>query len=136
MHQYTTLIRQRFKFLPYAPIIFISAKNHQRLNQLFTTIDKLSKQAKIQVDQTLLNDVVLKAAKVNPPSLFKGKRLIIFQATQVKGQIPTFIIYTNDPKHLHFSYARYMENTIRHAFGIDLVPITIYYKDKNARTRT
>jgi GTP-binding protein len=55
--------------------------------------------------------------------------------TQVKGQIPTFVIFGNDPKHIHLSYARFIENQIRHAFGINMVPITVYFKDKNSRIR-
>jgi GTP-binding protein len=83
----------------------------------------------------LLNDVIAKAQIFNPPPLFKGSRANLTYATQVKSQIPTFVIFGNDPKHIHLSYARYIENQIRQAFGINIVPITIYYKDKNARIR-
>jgi GTP-binding protein len=83
----------------------------------------------------MLNEVIVRAASHNPPSLFKGGRLTIHYATQVQGQISTFVIFTNDPKYLHFSYARFIENLIRESFGIDKVPITVYYKDKNSRIR-
>ncbi len=135
MNEFTKKIHPEFKFLHCAPVIFISAKNNSRIHLLFENIDKIEQELKIKVNTSLLNDVLLKAVKYNPPTLFKGSRLAISYATQVEGQIPTFVIFTNDPKHLHFSYARYIENTIRDAFGIKIVPITIYYKDKNARIR-
>jgi GTP-binding protein len=82
-----------------------------------------------------LNDVIAKAQISNPPPAFKGGRANLSYATQVKSQIPTFVIFGNDPKHIHLSYARYIENQIRESFGITMVPITVYFKDKNARTR-
>jgi GTP-binding protein len=67
--------------------------------------------------------------------MYKGGRANFTYATQVKSQIPTFVIFGNDPKYIHLSYTRYIENQIRKAFAINVVPITIYYKDKNARIR-
>jgi GTP-binding protein len=79
--------------------------------------------------------VVAKAQISNPPPQFKGSRINIGYATQVQSQIPTFVLFGNDPKFLHLSYARYMENKIRESFGFDSVPITLYFKDKNSRIR-
>ena len=128
-------IHSKFKFLSWAPIVFISAKKNKKIQNIFKLINDIQKQLDIKVNTSMLNEVVLKAASHNPPSLFKGGRLTIHYATQVKGQIPTFVIFTNDPKYLHFSYARFIENLIRESFEINLVPITIYYKDKNSRIR-
>lgn len=135
MNEITRLVRQRFKYLSWAPIVFISAKENKRVQTIFEKIDEIHKQLTMKVNTSLLNEIVLRAAAHNPPSLFKGGRLSINYATQVQGQVPTFVIFTNDPKYLHFSYARFIENTIREAFGITMVPITIYYKDKNSRIR-
>ncbi len=135
MVELTKRIRSQFKYLNWAPIVFISAKNKKRLHLIFETIKKIQEQLNKKVNTSLLNEIVLKAQAHNPPSLFKGGRLNIAYATQVPGQIPTFVIFTNDPKYLHFSYARMIENLIRSSFGIDIVPITIYYKDKNSRIR-
>lgn len=135
INKFEKLIRQRFKYLSWAPIIFISAKNKKRLDTIFKTIDKMQNQLHIKINTSLLNDVILKAASHNPPSLFKGGRLNISYATQVEGQNPTFVIFTNNPKYLHFSYARFIENIIRDSFEITNVPITVYYKDKNSRIR-
>lgn len=128
-------IRARFKYLSWAPIVFISAKENKNIHNIFETINKMNEQLNIRVNNSLLNEVILKASSNVPPTLHKGGRLNISYATQVNGQIPTFVIFTNNPKYLHFSYARYIENVIRSSFGINLVPITIYYKDKNSRIR-
>jgi GTP-binding protein len=90
---------------------------------------------KIDVSTSLINDVISKAQIINPPPLHKGKRLDIIYGTKVNGQIPTFVLFGNDPKHLHLSYGRFMENQIRKSFGFEHVPITLYFKDKNARIR-
>ena len=139
-NQYTQVefikkIHSKFKFLSWAPIVFISAKENKKVQNIFKLFNDIQTQLNIKVNTSILNEVVLKAASHNPPSLFKGGRLSIHYATQVKGQIPTFVMFTNDPKYLHFSYARFIENLIRESFEINLVPITIYYKDKNSRIR-
>jgi GTP-binding protein len=135
MVEMTKLIRQRFKYLAWAPIIFISANDNKRVHTIFKTIEEIKKQLEINISTSLLNDVIAKAQIANPPPVIKGARANLTYATQVKSQIPTFVIFGNDPKHIHLSYARYIENQIRHAFGLDIVPITVYYKDKNARIR-
>jgi GTP-binding protein len=136
MSKMTNEIRDRFKYLSYCPIIFISAKEKNRLNKIFDTIEKMREEVKIKVTTSLLNNVLSKAQINNPAPKFKGRRLDISYATQVEGQIPTFVIFSNDPKYLHFTYARYIENQIRESFGIKNVPILVYYKDKNSRIRT
>lgn len=134
-NEFIKMIHSKFKFLSWAPIVSISAKEKKKVQNIFKLIDDIDKQLNIKVNTSILNEVILKAASHNPPSLFKGGRLTIHYATQVQGQVPTFVIFTNDPKYLHFSYARFIENLIRESFGINLVPITIYYKDKNSRIR-
>ncbi|MDR2828997.1 MAG: ribosome-associated GTPase EngA, partial [Mycoplasmataceae bacterium] len=129
------LIRSKFGYLSWAPIVFISALDKRRIHTIFETIKAIQKQAEIKVSTSLLNTVVAKAFINNPPPKHKGGRISISFATQTKSQIPTFILFCNNPQFLHFTYARYIENQIRDAFGIHWVPITVYYKDKNARIR-
>jgi GTP-binding protein len=102
---------------------------------IFETIKKIQQQLAINVSTSLLNDVLAKAQISNPPPQYKGGRINIGYGTQVQSQIPTFVLFGNDPKFLHLSYARYIENKIRDAFGYDSVPITVYFKDKNSRIR-
>jgi GTP-binding protein len=96
----------------------------------------IQSQLAIKVNTKLLNSILMKAQIANPSPKIKGGRLSINYAVQIKSQIPTFVIFVNKPEFLHFTYARYIENQIRHAFGINYVPITVYYKDKNARIRS
>ena len=110
-------------------------KKIKKFIQFFETIDDILTKLKTKVATSALNEVVAKAQILNPPPKFKGNRLTIHYGTQVESSIPTFVLFTNDPKYLHFSYARYIENQIRQAFGLDNVPITVYYKDKNSRIR-
>ena len=135
MDKFKKLIRADFDYLSWAPIVFISAKDNKRVQTIFETIDDIAKKMKIKVSTSALNEVVARAQIVNPPPKFKGNRITIHYGTQVESSIPTFVLFTNDPKYLHFSYGRYIENQIRQAFGLDNVPITVYYKDKNARIR-
>ena len=133
--EFTKLIRNKFHYITWAPIIFISAKDNLKVNGIFKTIEKIKQQLKISVSTSLLNDVLARAEILNPPPKFKGNRFNISYVTQVNSQIPTFVIFGNDPKYVHFSYARYLENQIRNSFGFTDVPITIYFKDKNSRIR-
>ncbi len=133
--EFTKLIRNKFHYITWAPVIFISAKDNLKVTAIFKTIERIKQQLKISVSTSILNDVLAKAEILNPPPKFKGNRFNISYATQVKSQIPTFVIFGNDPKYVHFSYARYLENQIRNSFGFTDVPITIYFKDKNSRIR-
>lgn len=123
-------IRSQFKYLSWAPIVFISAMDKKRISTIFDTIQKIKQQATIKIATSILNDVILKAQMMQEAPLFKGGRIKISYATQVQSQIPTFVLFCNDSKYLHFSYARYMENQIRSAFGLEIVPITLYWKTK------
>ena len=133
--KFNKLIRSKFQYLSWAPIIFISAATKQKINKIFDTINEINDQLAKSISTSVLNDVLAKAEILNPPPKFKGNRFNISYATQVKSQIPTFVIFGNDPKYVHFAYARYLENQIRNSFGFDKVPLTIYFKDKNSRIR-
>ncbi|WP_334304523.1 ribosome biogenesis GTPase Der [Mycoplasmoides fastidiosum] len=129
------LIRDRFVYLNWAPIVFISALTKNRIHKIFEMIEEIKAQLNIKVATSVLEDLLLKAQALNPIPNVHGKKIKLSYAVQVKGQIPTFVIFCNDPNLLHFSYARFIENQIRSALGLTLVPITVYYKSKNARVR-
>lgn len=135
MSQVTDMIRKRFAFLHWAPIVFVSALNKTRLHTIFETLSLIQNQLKIKIATSLLEDVILKAQSLNPIPNVGGKKIHLTYAVQVNGQIPTFVIFCNNPNLLHFSYARFIENQIRSAFGINAVPITVYYKSKHAKER-
>ena len=135
MSQMTKKIRAQFKYLSWAPIVFVSALDKKRIHTLFETIYMIRSEVQRKISTSLLNEVILKAQMMQEAPLFKGSRIKISYATQVQSQIPTFVIFCNNPKFLHFSYARYIENKIREAFDLTNVPITLYWKSKDAQTR-
>lgn len=123
MTDFTNLIRNEFQYLSYAPIIFVSAKTKQRLNQLPTMVEEVYDHARLRVQSSVLNDVLMDALAANPTPTQNGRRLRVYYATQVAVQPPTFIVFVNDPDLMHFSYERYLENQIRQAFDFSGTPI-------------
>ena len=125
MRDFEAEIRDEFQYLDYAPIIFVSALTKQRLNKLPELIETVSMNQNLRIPSALLNDVVMDAVAINPTPTDKGKRLKIFNATQVAVKPPTFVIFVNEEELMHFSYARFLENQIRKAFTFEGTPIKI-----------
>lgn len=122
---WTEDIREQFQFLSYAPIVFVSAKTKQRLNNLFPLINQVSDNHSLRVQSSMLNDVISDAVAMNPSPMDKGKRLKIFYTTQVAVKPPAFVVFVNDPELMHFSYERFLENRIREAFPFEGTPIRV-----------
>jgi len=120
---FQNLIRIEFQYLSYAPIIFVSAKTGQRLEQLPEMIKRVSENHNKRVQSATLNDVIMDAIALNPTPSDNGKRLRVYYATQVAVAPPTFVVFVNDPKMMHFSYERFLENQIREHFDFDGTPI-------------
>lgn len=117
IYRHTEKIRDILSFMPYAEIIFISAKSGQRLNKIFETIDVVIENNSMRVATGVLNEIVAEAVAMQQPPSDKGKRLRIYYVTQVSVKPPTFVIFVNDKELMHFSYTRYLENRIRETFG-------------------
>ena len=117
IYRHTEKIRQILSFMPYAEIIFISAKSGQRLNKIFELIDVVIANNSMRVATGVLNEIVTEAVAMQQPLSDKGKRLRIYYTTQVAVKPPTFVIFVNDKELMHFSYTRYLENRIRETFG-------------------
>ena len=117
IYRHTEKIRQILSFMPYAAIIFISAKSGQRLNKIFELIDVVIANNSMRVATGVLNEIVTEAVAMQQPPSDKGKRLRIYYTTQVAVKPPTFVIFVNDKELMHFSYTRYLENRIRETFG-------------------
>ncbi len=118
-------IRTRFKYLDYAPILFVSAETGQRLNRLPELIKTVYTSRMQRIQSSILNDVLMDALAMNPTPTVKNKRLKIFYMTQVAVGPPTFIVFVNDTELLHFSYRRFLENQLRANFGFEGTPIKI-----------
>ena len=117
IYRHTEKIRQILSFMPYAEILFISAKSGQRLNKLFELIDVVIENNSMRVATGVLNEIVAEAVAMQQPPSDKGKRLKIYYITQAAVKPPTFVIFVNDKELMHFSYTRYLENRIRDTFG-------------------
>jgi GTP-binding protein len=115
--EHTQDIRDVLSFMPYAEILFISAKSGQRLHKIFETIDIVIENNSMRVATGVLNEIVAEAVAMQQPPTDKGKRLKIYYITQVSVKPPTFVIFVNDKNLMHFSYTRYLENRIRDTFG-------------------
>ena len=124
-------IYEQFKYLDYARIVFTSAKTGQRVDQIFPLIQESYENSRKRVQTSVLNDVLVDAQLMNPTTTFNGGRLKIFYANQVAICPPTFVLFTNDPMYLHFSYKRYLENRLREAFGFEGTPIHIIARKRD-----
>ncbi len=124
-------IREQFKYLDYAPIVFVSAKDRKRVDLLFPLIQEVYANSRKRVSTSVLNDVLIDAQAMNPTTTFNGGRLKIYYANQVSICPPTFVLFTNDPDYLHFSYKRYLENRLREAFGFEGTPIHIICRKRD-----
>lgn len=130
MTDFTNLIRQEFQYLSYAPIIFVSAKTKQRLNQLPGLIEEVYQHHRQRIQSAVLNDVLMDAIAANPTPTQTGRRLRVYYGTQVATEPPTFVIFVNDPELMHFSYERYLENQIRKAFDFSGTPIHLIKRQR------
>lgn len=128
--QFTDKIRVALSYMPYAPILFVSAKTGQRVPKLFEYINYVNEQASLRISTGMLNDVLADAqARVQPPT-DKGKRLKIYYMTQTSVKPPEFVIFCNDAELFHFSYQRYIENNLRETFGFNGTPIKLIIRQR------
>ena len=125
MHEFTKKIRNEFKFLDYAPVVYISAKDKSRIHTIFPEIDMAYSSYNFRVGTSTLNEIIQDAQVINPTPIFNGGRLKIYFANQVSVCPPTFVLFVNEPDYMHFSYKRYLENRLRDSFEFTGSPIRI-----------
>jgi GTP-binding protein len=130
MESFRKSLQNDFSFMDYAPIIFISAKTGQRIDQLFSMIKQVAKSNSMRIATGMLNDVLAQAtARVQPPT-DKGRRLKIYYMTQASTNPPTFVCFVNSAELFHFSYQRYLENRIRETFGLEGTPVRFIIRER------
>ena len=117
IYKYTNKVKEVLSFMPYAEIMFVSAETGQRLPKLFEKIDMIIENQTMRIATGVLNEIMSEAIALQQPPSDKGKRLKLYYITQVAVKPPTFVIFVNDKKLMHFSYTRYLENKIRDTFG-------------------
>ena len=128
MSSFEKMIRKEYKFLDYAPIVFLSALTKRRVNTLFDNLKMVHEAYYTRIKTSLLNDVIQEAQVMNQAPDFNGGRLKIYFATQVLTAPPTITLSVNDPEFMHFSYQRYLENRLRETFNFDGTPIRFSLK--------
>lgn len=133
LEEYRRKVTSELEFMSYAPSVYISAKTGQRVDRLFELIDYVYGQTCFRVQTGVLNDVLNEAiAMVQPPS-DKGKRLKIYYITQTDVRPPSFVLFINDSELMHYSYERYLKNTLRSNFGFEGTPIRFTIKEKGEK---
>ena len=131
--EYTNRIRNVLSFMPYAEILFISAKTGQRLPKLFDVLEVVIQNHQLRIATGVLNDILTEAVAMQQPPSDKGRRLKIYYMTQVSVKPPAFVLFVNDKKLMHFSYTRYLENKLREAFGFSGTSLKFYIRERKEK---
>ncbi len=130
MDEYTRVIREQLNFMDYVPILFISAKTGQRVDQVLPLALQVQEERLARITTGMLNKVLRNAIDTHPAPSHAGRELKIYYASQVRTDPPTFLLYVNDPKLFHFSYQRYLENQFRKEYGFLGTPIKLVAKGR------
>ena len=133
VEKYNKKLKCDLAFMEYFKSLTVSAKTGQRVNKLLETVNYVYQKSLLRVTTGVLNDVITDATLTVEPPAKKGRRLKILYATQPAVQPPTFVIFVNDASLMHFSYKRYLENSLRQAFGFDGTPIKVIVRSKDEK---
>ena len=128
---YRRIIAEGLKFIPYAPIVFASAKTGYHVQGLLETVLNVAEMRYIRVPTSRLNEVVQEAVRRHNPPVTNNKALKIYYVTQTRVNPPTFVFFVNDPQAVHFSYERYLENRLREAFGFKGTAIRLFFRPRS-----
>ena len=123
-------IENEFQFIPYANVVFLSAKTKSRIHTLMPAILKSYESYTKEIKTSILNDVIRDAVSLHEPPSYKGRRLKIYFVNQTDTRPPKFVFHVNNKGLVHFSYERYLENKIRESFDLDGTPIIIQFKNR------
>lgn len=130
-HRFEQRIRSEFPFMPWAPVLFVSAKTKQRVPRILDAVVKAAENHAMRIPTSTVNSVIQDAVMMAPPPTDKGRKLRINYATQVAVKPPSFAIFVNDPELMHFSYERFLENKLRDAFGFEGTPLRLFIRKKS-----
>ncbi len=133
--KYHDRLRMEAKFLSFAPVMTISALTGLRVLKIFQLVEEVYDQYSVRIRTGKLNKIFEGAIVRNEPSLYRGKRLKFYYATQISSGPPTFVCFVNYPEAIHFSYKRYLINQIRNEAGFDKTPIRIIFRQRTGRAK-
>lgn len=131
MDEWRAVAARELDFMPYAPVVFISAKLGQRVGQVLEKALEVLEERQRRISTAALNRVLKEAVDKHQPPSRPGKWIKFYYATQADTNPPTFIFFTNDPKQIHFTYRRYLENELRKVFGFEGTPIRMSFRDRH-----
>lgn len=131
LFQYEKEVRQQLPFLSYAPIVFVSALTGQRVQRILPLVDLVAEQQRLVIPTAELNRLIEEAVALNPPAARKGKQGKIYYSSQVGVKPPLFLFFVNDPKLIHFSYLRYLENKLREGYSFTGTPLRLQLRRRN-----
>ena len=133
IYKHTNRIREGLSFMPYAEIVFISARTGLRISRMFETLDAVIENQTMRIQTGVLNEILAEAVAMQQPPSDRGRRLKIFYMTQVAVKPPTFVIFVNDKELMHFSYTRYLENKTRDAFDFGGTPLKFIVRERGEK---
>lgn len=135
MGKFIESIRMGFKYLSFAPIVFVSAKTGQRTGKIMSEVDALMEQYTKRISTADLNNIFKEAVESHHAPLSSGRRVKFYYATQVAIKPPSFVIFTNQPEGVHFSYERYLTNKFREAFGFNGTPLKLMFRGREKQKK-
>ncbi len=130
MDAFTKQVRQELNFLDYVPVLFISAKSGQRVDQVLPTALRVQEERLVHLSTSQLNQIIQRAQDQHPAPSHSGRQLKIYYGTQVRSDPPTFMLYVNDPSLSHFTYIRYLENQLRQVYPFLGTPIRFVLRSR------
>ncbi len=133
MNAYTEMVQHQLNFMPYVPVLFISAKTGQRVDQVMPTALRVQEERLARLSTSQLNMIIQDAQELHAPASKSGRTLRIYYGTQVRSDPPTFLLYCNDPKLAHFTYVRFLENQIRKHYPFMGTPIRVILKARREK---
>ncbi|MCI9407277.1 MAG: ribosome biogenesis GTPase Der [Clostridia bacterium] len=131
INKFESKLKEDLKFMDYFKSVYISAKTGQRTEKIISLVDEVYKHAHFRIATGMLNDVISDAVRANEPPSYNGRRLKVYYSSQVSIAPPTIVLFVNSTDLLHFSYERFLENTLRKAFDFSGTPIKILTREKN-----
>jgi GTP-binding protein len=126
-------LRERAKFLAFAPVLSVSAATGQRLPKIFKLVNEVYRQYGTRIGTGHLNRILEAAVARNTPALYRGRRIKFFYATQIAAKPPTIVCFVNYPQAVHFSYQRYIVNRVRREAGLDKTPVRVFFRKRERR---
>lgn len=132
INKFEEKLKEELKFMDYFQSVYVSAKTGQRAEKIMKEVDRVYSNAHMRIPTGTLNDLILDTVRANEPPSYNGRRLKVYYTSQVAVAPPTFVLFVNSSDLMHFSYERFLENSIRKAFDFSGTPIKIVTREKKA----